>query len=698
MAKSKWERLEEAGQQSLMNISGYRLEYTGGIGTIANSMLPDNDWQMPTHFPDLTREKLISIDIESFDPDLKKSGPGFIRKRAHVVGVALATPSGFNKYYPIAHKEGPNLPRNVVMPWLAEQLASDVPKIGANLYYDLQGLLHSEGVKVQGPILDIQNAEALLDEESALFDFNKFCTDYPEEENHTTAYHNLRGFSLDALAWKYLGRRKYETLLKQVQSILGMKDVKGNLHKLPARIVGAYAEADARLPLDIFSEQIKLLDKHNLNQVWKLECDLTPMLLAMHVRGVRVDIDAAERLNKELRREQTEALDNLRVLAGSAVDPWSNPDLAKLCDRLNLPYPRTAKDNPSFTADWLKHQVHPALRQVAHVRRIEKMRRDFVEGLILEKNVNGRLHPQFHQLRSDEDGTRSGRLSSSNPNGQQIPARDERFGPMIRGLFIPEEGCRWICADYSAQEPRLTVHYASICNLPGAEEAVRRYHADPNTDYHQMVADMAEIARKEAKAINLGLAYGMGRRKLAWKMGYITEAQMNDRNYPLPPEVDILLAKYHNSVPFIKGLMEMTTHAAATRGFIRTLIGRIRHFDLYEPRRQRNGDFGQEQGTGYPLSLARFLYGADIPLVRAFTHKALNALIQGSAADMVKKAMLDLFKLGYVPHLSVHDEIDDSVENEKQFAEIRQVMIEAVKLVVPVRVDAKMAINWGEAK
>lgn len=698
-SRNKGERLEEAGQQQLFNAAGYRLDFTGGIGPIASSMLPQKtDWTMPTTFPDLTREKFISVDVESFDPELTKFGPGFVRGTAHIVGVSVAVPSGFKAYYPLAHKEGPNLPRNVVIPWLAEQLGSDVPKIGTNLLYDMEGL-HFAGVKVRGTIMDIQNAESLLDEESALFDFNKFQEDYPEEKDPVSAYHALRGFSLDALAWKYLGKRKNEALLRQVRGLLGMKDVKGNLHKLPARFVGPYAEEDAVLPIAILAEQMKLLEKQNLERVWRLECELMHLLLAMRLKGVRVDLDAAERLNKQLREEQRQSLDELCRLAGRAVDPWRNEDLVALCSSLGIQYQRTQKGNPSFTAEWLRAQEHPALKKIVDARKIEKMRRDFVEGFVLNMNVRGRLHAQFHQLKRDEDGTRSGRFSSSNPNLQQIPARDQRFGPLIRGLFIPENGCRWFCGDYSAQEPRLTVHYAYKCKLPGAAEAVAKYNTDPLTDYHQLVADMAEILRKEAKEINLGLVYGMGVRKLAWKLGYMTEAESFNRSCPVPQEVYSLLTRYHEGVPFVKPLIEMTTNAAETRGAIATLLGRRRHFDLYEPRRSgQSSEWENDYRGALPRTLARFMYGENVPLARAFTHKALNALIQGSAADMMKLAMLNLWQLGYVPHLTVHDEVDDSIETEEQGERIKRAMIEAVQLVVPVRVDTVVCSNWGEVK
>lgn len=695
--KSKYD-----SQQALFNMVGVTSSYAGGLGSMASSMLPRSDWRMPDSFPDLKRAKKIGIDIESFDPHLKTKGPGFVRGDAHVIGVAVAV-EGYKAYYPVRHKEGPNLPPNVVFSWLKDVLGSDVPKVGANVIYDLEGL-HAEGVTVRGPIYDVQNAEGLLDEENALFDYGLFKQDFPStgvNYSYETAYNAFRGMSLDSLSWKHLRLRKNEAMLREISDILKVKNIKEHLHKLPAKYVGPYAEDDADLALKVMEKQMTLLQAEGMEKVWKLECDLTPLLLKMRYKGVRVDIDGAEIVRKQLIQEEADLKKLIKESAGVFIDPWSPTDLKKLCEANKIPYRTTDKGNASFTVEWLKMQTHPALVSVMAARKVEKMRRDFIEACILESNIKGRLHCQFHQLRSDEDGARSGRFSSSNFNLQQIPARDERFGPLIRGLFVPDEGCKWMCSDYTAQEPRLTVHYAHLCEFAGALEAVMKYRNDPNTDYHTFVADLAfplmadrKKARKNAKEINLGLAYGMGIRKLAWKMGYITEAQSEDRSFPIPKEVYEVLDSYHEGVPFIKPLMERTTNSAMNRGYVKTEIGRRRHFLLFGPKSKSNSNFSSE---ALPYSLAKARYGND-PIARVFTHKALNALIQGSAADMMKIAMVNLHQAGYVPSLTVHDEIDDSVETEKQFREIQEIMVNAVTLSVPVKVDAKLVNNWGEAK
>ena len=246
---------------------------------------------------------------------------------------------------------------------------------------------------------------------------------------------------------------------------------------------------------------------------------------------------------------------------------------------------------------------------------------------------------------------------------------------MIRSLFIPEEGCQWGLFDYSQQEPRLTVHYANRMGLIGAKDAVTAYR-DKNADFHQIVADMANIPRKQAKNINLGLSYGMGKQKLIKELGLgDTEAQA-------------LLTKYHEKVPFIRGLQDQCARVALDRGYIKTLAGRRCHFDLWEHK--------YDDSMPLPLEEAREKYG-DV-LKRSYTYKALNRLIQGSAADMTKLAMLGLWEEGIVPHVQVHDEVDISIEDDEQAAKVSRIMENCVELAVPLVVDTELGASWGETE
>jgi DNA polymerase I-like protein with 3'-5' exonuclease and polymerase domains len=248
---------------------------------------------------------------------------------------------------------------------------------------------------------------------------------------------------------------------------------------------------------------------------------------------------------------------------------------------------------------------------------------------------------------------------------------------MIRSIFVPEQGEEWCCFDYSQQEPRITVHYAHRLKMTGADQAVKSY-LEGNADFHQIVADMANIPRKQAKNINLGLTYGMGVKKLINELG-VSEEEGNE-----------LLSQYHTKVPFIKGLMDYCTKLASDRGYIKTLGGRKSRFDLWEP----SGTYNEV--SALPIEKALEKYGAD--LKRAYTYKALNRLIQGSAADMTKLAMLEVRKQGIVPLLQVHDELDFSLGSEEEKQTVKEAMINCVNLSVPMEVDMEIGASWGEIK
>ena len=329
----------------------------------------------------------------------------------------------------------------------------------------------------------------------------------------------------------------------------------------------------------------------------------------------------------------------------------------------------------SFQKDWLEGHEHELPQLIVRARKLNKARTTFIDKMIMNHAFNGRIHAEAHPMRNDRGGTVSGRFSYSNPNLQQVPARDPEIGNLIRSLFIPEEGCQWGVFDYSQQEPRLTVHYASQMNLTGAKEAVELYTEDA-ADFHQIVADMANIPRKQAKMINLGLSYGMGKEKLIRELG------LDDT------QAEKLFQQYHAKVPFIRALQDQCARVAMERGYIKTFAGRRCRFDLWEGRYERN--------LPLPLKEAKEKYGDD--LKRSYTYKALNRLIQGSAADMTKLAMIGLWEEGIVPHLQVHDEVDISIENREQANTVTKIMENCVKLAVPLLVDQELGKSWGEIK
>lgn len=613
----------------------------------------------PNELPNLEGARLLGLDTETYDPNLMELGPGNIRKDGFLVGISVATEDHACYYIPVGHSVGTNVDKSSVSRWLYDQFNQGIPYTGANLQYDLGWLYTELGVDIHAPCYDTQIAEPLIDEEQA-------------------------SMSLSALSKKYLGRDKQDDELINAVVALGYKEkeAKSHMDKLTPEQVAKYAIYDALNAVEIFQHQRSGLDEQDLWDIFTLESRLTPVIRDIRRHGVRVDLECAEHLNKEFVGAEKFALSKFKDELGFEINPWAEDSLIRVFEKLRLPITKTAKGNPSFNADVLQsHREIPLIDDILIYRRMNKMRRDFIEGGVLKWHVNGRVHAEMHALRSDDSGTRSGRFSYSNPNLQQQPARDPFWGPLIRSLFLPDEGCQWGKFDYSQQEPRLIVHYSVLDGLPGAEEVAEEYRRNPSTDYHQKVADMCQIERRPAKDINLGLVYGMGKLKLAKQLGRTLE------------EAKPLFDAYHKGVPYVRMLMKRTMNAADRRGFIKTLLGRRRHFNRWQPR-----DWNlraKDNYRAYPIDVAREKW-PNVPLVRGFTFKALNALIQGSAADQTKKAMCDLYyDHGILPQIQVHDELDKSVSSEDEVRTIKHVMENAVQLNVPSLCEPELGPNWG---
>ena len=607
---------------------------------------PQTEWLPPQDFPDLSNYSEIAIDLETKDPDLKTIGSGSVVGRSNIVGIAVAV-QDWKGYYPIAHEGGGNMDKNMVLKWFQDVLNTDTIKIFHNAMYDVC-FIRAAGLKINGTIVDTMIAGSLVDE-------NRFRYD------------------LGSLGRDYVGIGKNEAVLKETADLWGI-DHKAEMYKLPAMYVGEYAEQDAELTYKLWQEMKKQMYHEDIEDIFKLETELFPCLVDMRFLGVRVDVEAAHRLKQELIEEEKGCLQEIKKATQVDVQIWAARSIEKVFQKLSLPYDLTAKTNsPSFTKNFLQNHPHPLVKQIARAREINKSHTTFIDT-ILKHQHKGRIHAEINQIRSDQGGTVTGRFSYNNPNLQQIPARNKELGPRIRSLFIPEEGCKWGCFDYSQQEPRLVTHYASLDGLYGVDEVLDAYN-DGEADFHQIVAEMASIPRSQAKTINLGLFYGMGKNKLQAELG-ISKEDAND-----------LFRLYHDKVPFVKMLMESVMRRAQDKGRVRTLLGRRCRFNLWEP-----NQFGIHKALSHEDALAE--HGPGIK--RAFTYKALNKLIQGSAADMTKKAMVDLYKEGIIPHIQVHDELDISVNNNAD--KIKEIMESAVDLEVPNKVDYESGPNWGTIK
>mgnify|MGYP003676880143 FL=1 len=610
---------------------------------------PQTEWLPPEDFPDLSKYDEISIDLETKDPNLNISrGSGSVVGVGEIVGISVAV-KNWCAYYPIAHEGGGNMDRQKVLKWFQGVLDTPATKIFHNAMYDVCWI-RALGLSINGKIVDTMIASALVDENQMRYDLNN-CSR------------------------RYTGKGKNETELYEAAKSWGV-DPKAEMYKLPAMYVGTYAEQDAIITLELWQELKKEILHQDLDSIFQLETSLFPCLVDMRFLGVRVDVPAAHKLKAQLLEQEKKCLLQLKKETGIDVQIWAARSIAQIFDKLHLDYDRTEKTSaPSFTKNYLVNHPHPLVKQIARAREINKAHTTFIDTIIKHSH-KGRIHAEINQLRGDNGGTVTGRFSYSNPNLQQIPARNKDLGPRIRALFIPEEGHTWGCFDYSQQEPRLVVHYATLQNLYGVDEVLEAYK-EGNADFHDIVADMAEIPRTQAKTINLGLFYGMGKNKLQAELGVSKE------------KAEELFRQYHSKVPFVKQLMDNVMQRAQDSGKIRTLLGRLCRFPLWEP-----NQFGIHKALPHEAALAE--HGPGIK--RAYTYKALNKLIQGSAADMTKKAMIELHKAGVIPHIQVHDELDISVKDKQHAELIKSVMEDAVSLEVPNKVDYESGPNWGTIK
>ena len=635
------------------------------------------EWVCPEYFPNLQKHKVISIDLETRDPNLKTRGSGSVINEGAIVGIAVAV-DGWSGYYPFGHDQGNFFDEKRVMEWIKEVCALPSIKVFHNAMYDVCWL-RAYGVEVKGCIMDTMVMASLIDE-------------------------NRLFYSLNSVSFDYLGEVKDEKALTEEAEKRGI-DPKAEMYKLPAMYVGAYAEKDAELTLKLYKVLSAEIRKENLTKIFNLETELLPCLVDMRFKGVRVDIQSAHKLKQELSTQEKQLRLEVKKDTGIECQIWAARSIAKVFDKLNLPYNRTLKtQSPSFTKNFLQEHKHPLVNKIAKAREINKAHTTFIDTIIKYEH-RGRIHADINPIRSDSGGTVTGRFSYSNPNLQQIPARNKDLGPKIRSLFLPEEGCEWGCFDYSQQEPRLVVHYASestLSNDDSISKIVREYNKkESKADFHQIVADMAKIERSQAKTINLGLFYGMGKAKLQAELGVDKDEAVS------------LFEKYHETVPFVKSLMDKTSQQAEENGYIRTLGGRRCNFKKYQINEYVRGklpttgtraeieekyieDYMKDFPEADEERIRKYLKSENqTKIKRAFTYKALNKLIQGSAADMTKKAMVELYKKGIVPHIQIHDELDISVESGKQSKEIIEIMENAVKLAVPNKVDYESGKTWG---
>ena len=608
------------------------------------------EWLHPTETPSMKGRDVVAIDLETCDTELKKMGPGWPRKIGSVIGIAISS-GDFTAYYPIAHEGGGNMDKSIIVEYIKEVCEDEsIQKVFHNAQYDI-GWLSTLGIEVKGYIHDTMIAAALLNE-------------------------NRYSFTLNSMVAEYLGEFKNESLLKAKAEELGL-DPKADMYKMHASFVGEYAEADARLTWRLHERFITEIEKEDLTKVYDIECRLIRVIFNMTKRGVRVDMEKAFGLKKKLLNKEKQYLKRIKDLVGQDVQINAARSVAQAFDSVNLEYPRTELGAPSFTQTFLETHAHELPRMITKARVLNKLQGTFVDGVARYVH-NGRLHAHINQIRGDNGGTVTGRFSMYAPNLQQMPIRNE-YGSELRKIFIPEEGEYWLSADYSQQEPRILTHFAILNKNAGAEEVQQAFVK--GLDFHKQTAEMAGIDRRLAKTIGLGVMYGMGYKKMAIDLDIA------------PTEAKDMLKEFRQKVPFMQGMLEAVMNRANQIGSVRTYLGRRCKFDLWEPAWYEAGVFHK----ALPHNEATTKWGGSIK--RAGTYKALNRLIQGTAADQTKKAMVDIYEqLGIIPLIQVHDELNCSVKSDKEAKEIKDMMETCIDLKVPSNVDYKIKDNWGDAK
>lgn len=653
----------------------------GQLGLFA----PKSDWKLPTELPDLRGRKEVSIDTESKDDGLNnRRGPGWaLGPAGYICGVSWAA-EGSVGYAPIAHPDTECFPKENVMRWVDDLFRSGTRIVFHNGPYDL-GWLGCDGVQPPDDLVDTSAAAVMLDEQQ-------------------------RSYSLDACCAREGIPGKDASLLADAVRSYGGDPARpqASLWRLPARYVGPYAEQDGVATLELWRRQEPQLRAQGMWDAFKTEMDLIPMVIAMRRRGIRVNGAGARSLAVEFRGVRDEALAGITRSLSSirravTIEDVRSPQWLETHFKAEgIPFPRTAKSGQgSFSVEWMEKSEHWLPKLVIRARQYEEAASKFVENFILGYLHRGRVHAEVHQFKTDDGGTRSQRFSYSNPALQQMPGLDKpstkAIGTAIRGLFEPEKGEHWGSADYSQQEPRITVHFAAACRMRGADEAVERYIQNPRTDYHQMVADMTGLPRSRSKILNLAMTYGKGKHSTAAELGLPVE------------EAEILIQQYHGRLPFIKPLDDYAKSLAASRGFIRLIDGARMHYNEWEGGWIDAEDRVAAERAGHrlnPCSLEEARERASNPdhpwsrtrLRRADTRKALNNLVQGSAARQTKRAMLGMWREGILPLIQMHDEIGHSCGSDHQKARVEEIMRDCTKLLVPVVVDHEFGPTWGTAK
>lgn len=666
-------------------------------------LTPDSTWTIPKELPDLTKIGEFGLDTETKDEGLMGGrGPGWAFKAGYVAGVGVSWFQGSELkkiYAPLRHPDSECFPKENVARWLKD-ITKNNRVVFQNAGYDIGWMEADLGVPVPRTIDDVGCMAIMIDE-------------------------NRRGYkpySLDSLCkWRGIESKKMEELYEAAE-IYGVRkeDAVANIWRLPARYAGPYGEQDPASTLMLAHDLREEIVRQGLLAAYQTEMRLVPMVHAMRKRGIRIDIDAAERLRDGLLARSQRALDQLsdRLKMRVGMDEVrSNGWLVRTFSNENVSYVTETNDadeeTASFKKEWMRRgcvekdgKPHWLPLLVAEARQAHEAANKFVQSYLLDYAHLGRVHASINQFKTDDGGTRSHRFSYSDPPLQQAPSRPDpveswtmtwEIAAAYRGAFLPEEGELWYSPDYSQQEYRLIVHYAETLGCAMASEAADKYRGDPKTDFHNLVVEMTGLPRRRAKDVNFAKSYGAGVYKFSQMTGMTME------------ESKETIAQYDTKLPFVKELSQRCSKRADHVGYIRMIDGARSHFDDWEVQWIEKDERDRGFREGYQMLKCSRDEAEDRVrqeghpwfgkrLKRAETHKAMNRLIQGSAARQMKIAMAQCWEEGFVPMLQMHDELSFSLNDPKAGVRIEEIMRTCVETRVPMLVDAEWGPTWGQAK
>lgn len=601
---------------------------------------------------------MIALDIETYDPNLKELGDGSIRKDGEILCCGSYNGKKAEAYIP-------NTPG-----WqkLIDILKSDEPKIFHNGVYDLAWLCCGYDLKVNGTIHDTMTRMSMIDEYADL-DLDACCKRF-----------------------KVKGKNKNETIEAWYDEHKKALNLKGTLWQNSKYLWDNYQEfrdnmikynlQDCIATYNLFVAQESRIQ--NYQEAYQMECDLYPLLIEMKKNGVRIDEKRLAELTCRIKDELASVEQKLKFEWGlTPTIISSTKQLGSALIKMGLHSPmKTPKGVESWAAGALDRlQEYAVVREIQHWKTLNAVIDKYLQGALYNSIWHGRIHCTFSPNKRDDGGTITGRFSCKNPNLQNIPARETKhghksYGPEMRELFIPENDCWMFACDYSQIEYLLLAHFAQ-----GPQAGWFREQANAGVDFHTTVQQSMNFPERGiVKALNYGKMYGMGINKMM-QLNYVMFSKLAaDRGMDLFQFCTWINDLYNEKMPVIKDTMLCIQNLAKVQGYVTSLSGRHHH----RPRPYFDPTTGKWNDGIYKMT---------------------NYLIQGSAADILKKGLLDAWNSGVFNtlkmHITVHDENVCSVPKTKEgveaAAELEACMNNAYKdrLSVPMKAVGGIGDNWN---